>query len=42
VVRVSVEQRANSGELLIGQPQRAVQRRFRRDLRQEKECSVGA
>jgi hypothetical protein len=42
VVRVASEQPTNASELLVGQPQRAVQRRFRRDLRQEKECSVGA
>ena len=41
VVRVAVEQPADAVELLVGQPQRTVERLFRRDLRQGIECSGG-
>ena len=39
MVRVSVEQLADAVELPVGQPQGAMQRLFRRDLRQGSECS---
>ena len=41
VVRFADEQLANSVELLIGQPQRTVERLFRRDLRQGLESTRG-
>ena len=41
VVRVAVEQPADAVELLVGQPQRTVERLFRHDLRQGIECSGG-
>ena len=39
MVRVASEQLADAVELLVGQPQCAVERLFRRDLRQGPECS---
>src|SRR5205085_1104963 len=39
VVRATVEQTVDAVELLVGQPQRTVERLFRRDLRQVSECS---
>ena len=39
VVRVAREQLPDPVELLVGQPQGAVERLFRRDLRQGPECS---
>ena len=41
VVRVAPEQLADAVELLVGQPQRTVERLFRRDLRQEQESTAG-
>ena len=41
VVRVAAEQLADAVELLVGQPQRTVERLFRRDLRQEQESTRG-
>src|SRR5207237_8791255 len=38
-VRVASEQVSDAVELPVGQPQRTVKRRFRRDLRQGPECS---
>src|SRR5262249_60898627 len=40
-VRVAAEQLADAVELPVGQPQRAVERLFRRDLCQELEWSRG-
>jgi hypothetical protein len=39
VVRVAAEQLADVVELLVGQPQRTVERLFRRDLRQGQEST---
>ena len=41
VVRLAGEQLADAVELLVGQPQRTVERLFRRDLRQGPECTRG-
>ena len=41
VVRFAAEQLADAVELLIGQPQRTVERLFRRDLRQGQESTRG-
>ena len=41
VVRLACEQLANPVELLVGQPQRTVERLFRRDLRQGLESTRG-
>jgi hypothetical protein len=41
VVRVALEQPPDAVELLVGQPQRTVERLFRRDLRQGSESILG-
>ena len=41
IVRLTLEQLANPLELLVGQPQRTVERLFRRDLRQGLESTRG-
>jgi len=41
VVRFAAEQLADAVELLVGQPQRTVERLFRSDLRQGPESSGG-
>ena len=41
VVRIAAEQLADAIELLVGQPQRTVERLFRRDLRQGQESTRG-
>jgi hypothetical protein len=41
VVRIAREQLADPLELLVGQPQRTVERLFRRDLRQGFESTRG-
>jgi hypothetical protein len=41
VVRVAAEQFADAVELLVGQPQRTVERLFRSDLRQGQQCTRG-
>jgi hypothetical protein len=41
VFRVAAEQLADVVELLVGQPQRTVERLFRRDLRQGQESTRG-
>jgi hypothetical protein len=41
VVRIAAEQLADAVELLVGQPQRTVERLFRRDLRQGQESTEG-
>ena len=41
VVRLAREELPDPVELLVGQPQRTVERLFRRDLRQGSECTRG-
>jgi hypothetical protein len=41
VVRITAEQFADAVELLVGQPQRTVERLFRSDLRQGQQCTRG-
>ena len=41
VIRVARKELADSVELLVGQPQRTVERLFRRDLRQGQESTRG-
>ncbi len=41
VVRTAAEELVNAVELLVGQPQRTVERLFRRDLRQGQESTPG-
>jgi hypothetical protein len=41
VVGVATEQLADAVELLVGQPQRTVERLFRSDLRQGQQCTEG-
>ena len=41
VVRVAAEQLVDAVELLVGQPQRTVERLFRSDLRQGQESTRG-
>ncbi len=41
VVRTAAEELVDAVELLVGQPQRTVERLFRRDLRQGQESTRG-